>query len=37
VIEEFRRPGLLELFGDSAFYETIVDVVAAHRGSSAAP
>jgi hypothetical protein len=36
VIEEFRRLGLVELFGDLAFYQTIVDVIAAHRGSSAA-
>ena len=27
VIDEFRRLGLVELFGESAFYESIVDVV----------
>ena len=35
VIEEFRRLGLVELFGESAFYESIVDVVVEHRGSPA--
>ena len=35
VLEEFRRLGLVELFGEPAFYESIVDVVEAHRGSPA--
>ena len=35
VIEEFRRLGLVELFGESAFYESIVDIVVEHRGSPA--
>ena len=34
VIEEFRRLGLVDLFGESAFYDSIVDVVAEHRGAT---
>ncbi len=34
VIDEFRRLGLVELFGETAFYESIVDVVLEHRDTT---